>query len=283
MLVGVQLELRHVMWVFHGISQFCIVITFSTGLVIKISNDLLFFYDMVNFNKRRDSKGKRQAAHCGFGVKHLVGQAVGEAAKRLHLRLLRRHDRRWICLPFLILSSFSLFRWHLLGCIWMYIELKYMEHYGTLWNCFRCKHRSGLLKVNFDPALVRLLREAKGHMALYFFSHGFFHNKSSQKTAHCGTLNEVRFFLIYGLEAGHVAHHRTSHAVVLLYLQGARWSLDDLWHGWHLSNLDQPVGVHSSTVQFQLASIFRTRWDTCICTCHMDLSWKKHQETLSLR
>jgi len=41
MLVGVQLELRHVMWVFHGISQFCIVFTFSTGLVIKITNDLL--------------------------------------------------------------------------------------------------------------------------------------------------------------------------------------------------------------------------------------------------
>ena len=93
-----------------GISQFCIVFTFWTGLVIKITNVLLWFYYMVNFNKGRDSNGRRHPAHCGFGVKHLVGQAVGEAAKRLHLRLLRRHDRRCLC--------FSLFQWHLLGCIW---------------------------------------------------------------------------------------------------------------------------------------------------------------------
>ena len=104
-----------------------------------------------------------------------------------------------------------------------------------------------------------------------------------------GTLWHVErgaFFL--DLWLGGWARRTSSHisCCLLLYLQGARWSLDDLWHGWHLSNLDQPVGVHSSTVQFQLASSFRTRRETSIAAYApglICLSWKKQQETLSLR
>ena len=58
-----------------------------------------------------------------------------------------------------------------MASVGMYMELIFLFEF--LPSEFM-KHRSGLLKVNFDPALVRLLREAKGdvfcfHTAFCFF------------------------------------------------------------------------------------------------------------------
>ena len=106
---------------------------------------------MVDFdNKRRDSKGKRQAAHCGFGVKHLVGQAVGEAAKRLHLRLLRRHDRRWfayLSYPFFLFSL-------QMASVGMDMDVYRLEIYGTLWNIM--EHYGTVSDVNTGVASWKL-------------------------------------------------------------------------------------------------------------------------------
>ena len=163
---------------------------------------------------------------------------MGEAAKRLHLRLLRRHDRRSprklvgeICLSPQIDGLQLIRSWH-----------SAETHCGHI--CGGC-FRTGLLKVNFDPALVRLLREVR-----FFLIYGLEALlRKGQKLSGKQRSNNLLLEKTTGLKElairiGLKAWTNMIHGPFFVhFVSGSSRSSDDLWHGGHLPHLDQSVGA----------------------------------------